>query len=390
MIRPLVVAPPRVTPPRAARLGVAALRPAAVLAAVALAAAGCRRSEGTGPARPAAPAAEAARPAARLAAPEKVRFAPEILATGNLKARQSASLAFSVPGTLQRVAVVRGQSVAEGAPLAALDTDVARAAASQAKAGLEAARAQARLAQDAFERVSQIRKENGASEAQLVQVEAQRDLARAQALAAEAQLEQARVNLSKHALRAPFAGVVTRVPDGVGLAVGTGVSVITLESTRSLTLETSLTQEEAAAVKPGDRAEVWVPATGARTAEATVTAIVPSVDSATGRVPVEIAVPNGDGRFLAHAFARARLPSGAPRDAFRLPAAALVQRDGAYSVWIAGADGKARTLPVRVLGQEAESAVVDPGPAGWPASARVVDQPPLGIAEGATLAEAAP
>lgn len=359
----------------------------ALLAAAALAAPACRRADG------AAPAAQAdAGPArgVRLSTPEKVRFVPQVVASGNLEARSAALLAFAVPGTLRQVLVRRGQQVAEGAPLGRLDADLARAAVAQAEAGVHAAEAQARLAQDAFERATVIHRQEGVSEAQLVQAEAQRDLARAQARGAAAQLEQARVNLARHTLRAPFAGVVTRVPDGPGVTVGAGVPLFALESTRWLTLRTSLTQEEAAGVRPGTEVAVVVPATGARTAGAAVQVVVPSIESATGRVPVEVAVPNGDGRFLAHASARATFPAGAPRDAWRVPAASLVQREGAFAVWAVGRDGAARALPVRVFEQQAETALVDPGSGGWPPGLRVVETPPIGLAEGMELAEAKP
>lgn len=362
------------------------LLPATLLLGAALALPACRRAEG---APAVGPRPEPAR-AVRLSEPEKVRFAPQILATGSLEAQSATPLAFAVAGTLERILVQRGQSVEEGAPLGRLDADMARAAVAQAEAGLRAAQAQARLAQDAFERATVIRRHDGGSEAQMVQAEAQRDLAAGQALAAAAQLEQARVNLARHTVRAPFAGVLTRVPDGPGVTVAAGATLFTLEATRTLTLRTSLTQEEAAGVRPGTRVSVAVPATGARTDEASVRVVVPSVDAATGRVPVEVTVPNGDGRFLAHAFARATFPAGPPRDAWRVPAASLVQREGAFAVWVAGPDGRARALPARVLGQEGESALVEPGPDGWPDGLRVVAAPPIGIADGTALAEASP
>lgn len=354
---------------------------------------------GRPPAAPAAPHAPAAPPvgqaaareasaAARLVEPEPVRHAAHVVATGTLKARQSATLAMSVPGTLASVAVRRGQEVRQGALLASLDDGVAAAAVRQGEAGVAAARAQLALAEDALGRVARIRSAEGASEAQLVQARAQRDLAAAQLAQAEAQLEQARVNLAHHHLRAPFPGVVTSVPDGTGIALAPGVPVVTLVGTRTLVLETSLTQEEAAELRPGARVQVAVPATGARSAEATVSAVVPAVDAATNRVPVEIAVPNGDGRFLPNASARAELPRGAERAAFRIPAAALVQREGGHAAWVAGGDGRARALPVRLLAEERDAAIVAPEGGGWPAGLRVIAAPPLGIAEGTVVAEA--
>jgi multidrug efflux pump subunit AcrA (membrane-fusion protein) len=118
-----------------------------------------------------------------------------------------------------------------------------------------------------------------------------------------------------------------------------------------------------------------------------VSVVVPAVDAATNRVPVEIAVPNDDGRFLAGAFARAELPRGAEREAFRVPSAALVQRAGGFAVWVAGGDGKARTLPVRRLGEDGDHAVVLPEGGVWPEGLRVIEAPPIGIVEGTPLAE---
>lgn len=374
------------TRPRTAPLPAPALALALALA--------CSRGPAASPPPPApgAPAqpASAAGPApaaTRLVAPEAVRHAPRVTATGTLVARQSAPLGPSVGGTLVRVAVKRGQEVAQGALLLSLDDDAALASRRQAEAGVQAARAQVALAEDALARVERLRREEGASEAQHFQVRSQRDLAAAQLAAAEAQLEMARVNVAHHRLVAPFAGVVTRIPDGVGVTVGPGTPLVAMASTRLLVLQTSLTQEDAAGLAPGARATVSVPATGARTSEARVSVVVPAVDPATGRVPVEIEVPNADGRFLANAFARAELPRGAPRDAWRVPAAALVQRGGAYAVWVAGREAKAQALPVRLLDAEAGNAVVEVDGGAWPSDLRVVESPPVGIADGTPLAE---
>lgn len=361
----------------------------APIAALLLSLASCSRGASAVPAAAPAPVQQVAAPEARvrLVSAEPTRFAPRVVATGTLRARQSSPLGLSVPGTLRHVAVKRGQEVREGELLAALDDGVAAAARKQAEAALAAARAQLALAEDALARVTRIRDEEGASEAQLVQSRSQRDLAAAQVAAAEAQLEQARVNLAHHALHAPFPGVVTRVPDGLGIAVSPGAPVVTLVSARQLVLETSLTQEDAAELRTGTRVAVVVPATGARSADATVAVVVPAVDPATNRVPVEVAVPNADGRFLANAFARAELPRGRERDAWRVPAAALVQRDGGYAVWVAGADARARALPVRLLAGDQDAAVIAPPEGGWPAGLRVVAAPPLGIVDGTVLVE---
>lgn len=343
----------------------------------------------TVPASTAAAAAPSAPAPARLLAPEAVRFAQRLTANGNLKARQSAPLAMAVPGTLARIAVKRGQTVRQGALLLALDDRLAQATRRLAEAGVAKARAELALAEDALARVERIRSEEGASESQLITARAQRDLARAGVAAAEAQLEQARVNLSYQHLTAPFPGVVTRIPDGIGITVGAGTPLLQLATTRTLVLETSLTQEEATELRTGEKVTVTVQASGARTEDAVVTVVLPAVEAGTNRVPVEIEVPNLDGRFLVNAFARAELPRGAERGAWRVPAAALVQRGGGYAVWVAGPDARARTLPVRLLAEEGAAAIVQPADGGgtWPEGLRVIELPPVGLVEGAALAE---
>jgi len=65
-----------------------------------------------------------------------------------------------------------------------------------------------------------------------------------------------------------------------------------------------------------------------------------------------------------------------------------VQRAAGYAVWVAGADAKARTLPVRVLAENGDTAVVQPEGGSWPPGLLVVQEPPLGIADGTVVAEA--
>ena len=97
----------------------------------------------------------------------------------------------------------------------------------------------------------------------------------------------------------------------------------------------------------------------------------------------------GDGRFLANAYARAELPRGQDRDGYAVPAAALLQREGAYAVWVAAADGRAVSLPVQLLGEEEDTAIVAPIEGAWPAGARAILAPSTGLAEGTRVAEVA-
>lgn len=327
-------------------------------------------------------------PAPTLSLPEKIRLLPEILATGSLKPERAARLTAAVPGILARLFVKRGDEVKSGAPLAALEASGARAALAQAEANVLAARAQLALAADTLARINGLSKEGAISTAQVVQSESQHELAAAQLQAAIAQRTQARVSLEKHVLTAPFAGVIVLAPDAVGGPVGPESPLFVLEDMHRLILETSLTQEEAAEIRKGTKADVLVTATGARVSDAVVQLIVPSVEQATNRVPLEIAVPNPEGRLLPHAFARAVLPAMRERDAYRVPQAALTQDNGSFSLWMVSREGKVVTVGVRVLANRQDgTAVVDAGAGGFPEGARVIDSPPVGLTVGAKFPE---
>ncbi len=341
---------------------------------------GCEKAGDAAPSAPSQAKGEATDVVVRLSPPEAVEHLPKAIATGPLQPEKSAQLAFTIPGKLLRIAVKEGQKVVSGQTLLILDTAAAEASVAQAEAGLSAAEAQLRMAQDVLDRLTPLREQQGVAEAQIVQVQSQKDLGAAQVAAARAQLTQARVHLSNHTLRAPFAGVVTRVPEGEGAAVNPGMPITAMEAVGTLLLQTSVTVGEAAGLVEGASVRVMAAEGGAIAENATVRTVVPSADPMTHRVPVQIAVPNPEGRFIAHGVARGEIAAGVPVKAWKLPAGCLTQKDGGFTVWSVGKDGKARKLPVTLLSQEGDHVVVVG--AGLEGDIKVIDLPPAELREG--------
>src|SRR5262249_12706533 len=85
----------------------------------------------------------------------------------------------------------------------------------------------------------------------------------------------------------------------------------------------------------------------------------PSADPSTRRVPVEIAVPNGDGRFVAMTLARASLPLGEAKKALAIPASALGTTGGEHVV-TQGERGLLKKVAVTVLERNSKEVVVVP------------------------------
>jgi membrane fusion protein (multidrug efflux system) len=169
-----------------------------------------------------------------------------------------------------------------------------------------------------------------------VQTAQQQALAEAQRDGARAQLALAKQALQNHTLLAPFAGVVTKAPDGPGTVVTPGVPQFHVSDLSKLKLVGSVTASDAALIKVG--AEVAV-RSGAANARGTVTALVSALDDKTKRVPVQAEIQNdGSQALIAGSLVRATIQSEQTIDVIRLPHAVL--RPGSQDEVLVVADDK--------------------------------------------------
>ena len=283
--------------------------------------------------------AAAARPREiEVVRPSAASFVPSVVLTGTLEPIESADLGFEVGGRVARVDVALGDEITAGQILATLDRGSVGAQQASSAAGIQVAQANVALITDRVEMLDQLSRSGAA---------ATRDLsaARQQLALAEAQLAQARAGQratstmsADHAIRAPFAGVVTRVPAGPGGVVGPGQLVVRIERLSSLRLRTTVGQADLAGVRVN--AAVRIEGTAAT---GTVRSVVRSLDLLTRRAPVEVLVDNADGALIANALVRAHIDTGAPVEALRIPATTR-RADG--TVLVVGARGEVSARPV--------------------------------------------
>jgi RND family efflux transporter MFP subunit len=267
--------------------------------------------------------AEAERNAALAKQPEKVnvvsgisaKWLPRVELDGTLSAEQSASLGFKVGGKIGALKVKVGDQVKAGSLLATLDSTEAGAQAAAASAQVRAAEAQLALAQDSERRTQAMVQSGSFAEASGVQSSQQRALALAQLDAAKAQASLSRVSLGNHTLSAPFAGTVTRVPDGIGEVVGPGTPLFEIVNTKVLKLATTVSEHDANLLIPGAPVEL-VLENGKATGR--VSAVLGTIDQKTRRVPVEASFDN-PGFLRAGAFVQAHVDAKNEIDVVRLP-----------------------------------------------------------------------
>lgn len=249
--------------------------------------------------------------------PEPARATPRVVLTGTLEPAQASDLAFEVPGRVSRVEVRLGQAVRAGDALVSLDRASVGAQSAQTSAAIDVAEANVEMLGDRVRLLTPLAESGTVPERELITARQQLAVAEAQLGQARASRRQVAATQADHTLRAPFDGVVTRVPSGVGVMATPGVPLVRVEDLSAMRLHTTVNQSELELLSVGMSAELE--GSGARGA---LHAVVRSLDAQTRRAPVEVHFPNESGTLVAHAFVRARLVVGAGRPALRLPATA--------------------------------------------------------------------
>ncbi len=253
--------------------------------------------------------------------PTAAMWTPAVELTGTLKPWNEADLSFETPGRLVRLGARMGDTVKAGALLGMLDAARAGAQVGQAEAQVQAGAASLAMAQDNLTRTEKLFEAKAVSEAAMEQARQQVALAKAQLAAAAAGDKLARSGQGMSSLRAPFAGVVSRAPASPGAIMNPGMPVFRVEDVSHFRLSSSVSEAELDLVKVGAEVRVLY---NDHDVAGRVTAVVPSLDAATRRAPVEIEVPGGaqTAAIPGNAFVRARALGGAPVSVLRVPAAA--------------------------------------------------------------------
>lgn len=253
-------------------------------------------------------------------APVSATWDPVVEIDGTIAAGQHADIGFKASGRIAKVLVKVGDTVKAGQLLATLDASEASAQLRAAQAQERAAQAQLTLASDTDRRTQTMVQSGAMAEGTGVQSAQQRALAAAQLESSQAQVSLSQVTLANQRLVAPFAGSVTRAPDGAGGIASPVVSLFELDDLSHLKLKGTLGERDAALVEPGAVLSIDTergPVAG------TVTAVLGTVDPSTRRVRIEASIDNEGSRLRAGAFVRASVKGKSGMAVLKLPREAL-------------------------------------------------------------------
>jgi membrane fusion protein, multidrug efflux system len=322
-------------------------------------------------------------PPLRLTRAKKVTTTARDEVTGQFNAAKTLPLGFELGGRIQRVNVKKGELVKQGRLLGSLDPEISDAQVQQAEAGVAAAEAGAELAADVAGRNQKLAGEGSVSDVQNKSAQVTSKQAAGQLAMARAQLAQAKAARKRHDLYAPFTGTIVDAPDQPGMLIGPGMPQFILMQLDTLVLKATISETARAVVRPGLKVRVTSVATGQSTEDAVVRVVLPSADPQSRRVPVEIDVPNADGRFTAMTLGKASLPLGDARAAVIIPATALGTAGGDH-LFVVQKDGTLKRLAVTVVERSGRDiTVVPPEPVD-----QLVDYPTSALVEGTKISSA--
>jgi len=279
--------------------------------------------------------------AAVLVKPVAKRWQPRISVTGTLEPIQQADIGFKAGGRLMTIKVKAGDVIKAGQVLGVVDSAEAAAQSRIAQTGVRVAEISLDMAKDGQQRADTLFQQSAVPEAQKTTATQQAMLAAAQLEQARAQARLASVAVGNATLSAPFGGLVTRAPSGIGKIVAPGEPLFHVEDTSVLKLSASVSESDAKVFEVGAAVSIE----NAPDAKGKVTAVLGSLDPQTRRVPVVAEIPNGkEAGLLSGSFVRAEILATEAIDVLTLPATAL--RPGAQDEIVVATEGKAHLVRV--------------------------------------------
>lgn len=258
-----------------------------------------------------------------------------ITLTGSVTAERDAQLSPRLSGLVAEVLVDAGDRVDAGEVLLRQDDDLAELALRRA----EAARAEARTRLEEARRLrdeQEVLARDGripASSYKSQQAEAR--LAEAALQRLQAEVAEARERLQRHALIAPFAGVVSRRHVDAGEWLATGTPALDLIAIDRVRIDVQVPQRYINTLEVGSPAEVTLDAMPGQTLEARIQALVPVSDPDARTFLVRVLADSEESPILPGLSARVTLRTAAAQEQLRVPRDAIMRfPDGTAVAWV--------------------------------------------------------
>ena len=286
-------------------------------------------------------------PTVSVVVPGRTSVGRVVTASGPLAARRDQPVGIAgAGGRVVRVTVDAGSWVRAGQVLAVVDRSVQAQQAAQLAAQVEAARANAALAQSNYDRAIALQGRGFVSKAEIDSKRAERDAANAQVRVAQAQLGATRAQIGQLNVIAPTAGLVLSRNVEVGQIVSPGSGALFhLAEGGQMEMRAQLSQQDLANVHAGMPAQVR-PVGSDRSFAGSVWQVAPVIDPQSRLGDVRISVPF-DPAMRPGGYAEAQITAGTTT-APELPQSAVLSDEKGNYVYIVNGKNIVERRDIRI------------------------------------------
>lgn len=317
-------------------------------------------------------------------------------ATGTVNAKTTTQISANILGRIISLPVSEGDRVSRGQLLVRIDNSEAKTRLQQAESGLkearaaeveveknaDAARAGVRtaevnklLAEKTFARYKELFSRRSVSAQEYDEVKAKLDAAASELERAkasvqailskkqqvDAQIERAKADIASvrvvegySRIVSPVAGVVVKKFAEAGGTAAPGAPLLSIEDNSSYLLEANVEESRSRSVRTGQRVSVRIDALGGGDFLGTVSEILPTADQASRSFVVKVLLePNS--LLRSGLFGTARFPMAA-KDAFTVPASAIIQHRQLAGVFVVDDNGIAN-FRIITTGKSADGSI---------------------------------
>lgn len=271
--------------------------------------------------------------------------------SGVIAPRIEASLGFRVSGKIVERLVSVGDTVKKGQIVAKLDQTDLKLAENSASVAVTSAKTRLAVTTDALKRAQALRPNGHISQAVVDQRQLEVDAAKAAYDSAVDQHKQARNSTGYAHLEADRDGIVTSVRAEPGQVVSVGQAVITLAQAGDTEADVAVPEQEVAALKAGQPAEVALWADPSIRSAGVIREIAGAADPASRTYAIRVSIKDKAPalRLGMTATVTFRLPT--PATAVTVPLAALSEQKGGSAVFVANRETQTvSSRPVEVAG----------------------------------------
>jgi len=250
---------------------------------------------------------------------------------GHLLPAERVALSSEREGVVERLLFEEGDRVRQGQPLVHISTEQLTVRRNLARSNLE-------LAEANFRRDQELRARNLIPQADL-------DTARNRREVARYELELAELELKKSVIVAPLDGTVNVKGAETGEFVSKGALLAEILDIRRVRALVQVSDHDLPAFAVGKTAQVWADALPEETFTGKVTRVGLEADLRNRAFPVEIDIPNGDGRLRPGMLVRARVQKAAYQGQVVIPRNVVLEREEGRAVYVVE-NGRARLRPI--------------------------------------------